>query len=209
MSRILCQSMDCAGSAQNFARVLRAVEGMLERLEVQWHEAHINHIDPARLTCLRHHSTLPNTKANTPTASLIPSYLPAYLARLRASNLRVERVGIVLYLAEGRGLVQPVACGLVTRVRSFFGHNGRTEERVMMEKRKRKTATPLLPALDAALTSFPALHVGLEWTAARFGLDSGCSSGLTADAEWTTGEHKEAWAAELCARNLDKLWEER
>ncbi|KAJ7348001.1 hypothetical protein DFH08DRAFT_156029 [Mycena albidolilacea] len=290
------------GSAQNFARVLRAVEGTLERLEVQWHEAHKNHIDPAlydpaRLTRLRsvwlhiimeaapppssnshatpaahhahgYHSTLPNAKANAPTNSLIPSYLPAYLARLRASNPRVERVGIVLYLPEGRGLVPPVASSPVSHPSSATSggvHVGEVgEEGVGRDDRgegdggegeETEDSDPLLPALDAALASFPSLravHVrvvpecsppsvvpdyvgflrrGLGRTAARFGLDAGRASGLAAGAEWTrTGgggwntagrdgdaeaeaeaevERKEAWRAELRARNLDELREER
>jgi hypothetical protein len=75
----------------------------------------------------------------------MPSYLPAYLARLRASNPRVEQVGIVLYLPEGRGLVPPSPSS-PERELGGEGENEGGED-----------ADPLLPALDAALASFPAL----------------------------------------------------
>ncbi|KAJ7793045.1 hypothetical protein B0H14DRAFT_3159848 [Mycena olivaceomarginata] len=103
--------------------------------------------------------------------SLMPSYLPAYLARLRASTPRVERVGIALYPPEGRGLVLPSP----SSPERELGGEGENEGR--------EDTDPLLPALDAALVSFPvlrAVHVrvvpdyvvfsrkGLGKTAARF-----------------------------------------
>ncbi|KAJ7808433.1 hypothetical protein B0H14DRAFT_1515973 [Mycena olivaceomarginata] len=231
-----------------------------------------SHATPAAHHAHGHHSTLPTAKANAPTNSLIPSYLPAYLARLRASNPRVERVGLVLYLPAGRGLVPPAASSPVSHPNPSSATSGGVhigeagEEGVEREDggegdggegEETAESDPLLPALDTALASFPALraaHIrvvpecsppsvvpdyvgflrrGLGRTAARFGLDAGRASGLAAEAEWTRAggggwntagrdgdaeaeaeaeaevERREVWAAELRARNLDELREER
>ncbi|KAJ7692631.1 hypothetical protein B0H14DRAFT_3662940 [Mycena olivaceomarginata] len=167
------------------------------------------HSIPAAHHTHRYHSTLAPIPISAPANSLIPSYLPAYLARLRASTPRVERVGIVLYLPEGRGLVLP---SLSSPERELSGEG---------ENEGREDTDPLLPALNAALASFPALravHVrvvpdyvgllrkGLGRTAARFA-DLGSNLELQ-DAE-AGAERQDAWRAELHVHNLDELHEER
>ncbi|KAJ7846708.1 hypothetical protein B0H14DRAFT_3454199 [Mycena olivaceomarginata] len=158
----------------------------------------------------------------------MPSYLPAYLTRLRASTPRVERVGIALYQPEGRGLVLPSP---LSPERELGGEG---------ENEGREDTDPLLPALDAALTVLPRApcgacprHAGLcrvlEEGAGKdgralcgFGLElgvAGCSTwgwntarrdadAAEADAE-AGAERQEAWRAELHACNLDELREER
>jgi hypothetical protein len=76
----------------------------------------------------------------------MPSYFPVYLACLHASNPRMEQVGIVLYLPEGRGLVPPPS---LSPERELGGEG---------ENEGGEDADPLLLALDAALASFPALR---------------------------------------------------
>ncbi|KAJ7737834.1 hypothetical protein B0H14DRAFT_3611134 [Mycena olivaceomarginata] len=182
--------------------------------------AHTNHIDlalgdSARLTrlqsvelhiiilqtpWLRYHSALTPVPVSAPENSLMLSYLPAYLARLRASTPRVERVA--LYLPEGRGLMPPSP----SSPERELGGEGENEGR--------DDTGPLLPAL----ASFPALravHVRVVpdyvlklgvagcstrgWNNARRDVD-------TAEADAEAGaERQEAWRTELHARNLDEL----
>ncbi|KAJ7888567.1 hypothetical protein B0H14DRAFT_3429982 [Mycena olivaceomarginata] len=157
----------------------------------------------------RYNSTLAPVPISAPANSLMPSYLPAYLARLCASTPHVERVGITLYLPEGRGLVPPSP----SSPERELGGEGENEGR--------EDTDSLLPTLDAALASFPALravHIrvvpdyvgplrkGLGRTAARFA-DSGSNLELP-DAE-AGAECQEAWCTGLHVRNLDELCKER
>ncbi|KAJ7339127.1 hypothetical protein DFH08DRAFT_964172 [Mycena albidolilacea] len=209
-----------AGSMQNFARYTQATSTPRSRTPRASHACGGSDYTlswrpplplPSTLTLPRrhttptgYHSTLAPVSVSTPTNSLMPSYFPAYLARLRTSNPRVEQVGIILYLAEGQGLMPPPPPS-PERELSGEGENEGGED-----------TDPLLPALDATLMSFPALravHVCVVpvarcstqgWNAARRDTDA-----AEADAEAET-ERQEARRAELHVCNLEELheWEQ-
>ncbi|KAK7052520.1 glyceraldehyde-3-phosphate dehydrogenase [Favolaschia claudopus] len=85
-------------SSANLALVLSAVQSTLERLDIQWHELHIDHFDKSRfdysrLTCLRTIQLHIVMEQHT-----LPPYLPWVLDRLRASNPRLTSLAIVLHL---------------------------------------------------------------------------------------------------------------
>ncbi|KAJ7763109.1 hypothetical protein DFH07DRAFT_812752 [Mycena maculata] len=81
-------------SADNLAKVLRAVEGTLEVLEVQVHERHIPPLPPLppRTTRFALHLIM-----ETPGA-LLPADLPSILASVRATSPRLTRLEVVLHL---------------------------------------------------------------------------------------------------------------
>ncbi|KAJ7457233.1 hypothetical protein B0H11DRAFT_1925170 [Mycena galericulata] len=82
-------------SAVNLAKVLSAVEGTLERLDVQMHEHHAHPIHTARLARLRTlelHVIL-QTPRNT-----VPAFLPSAIADLREANPKLSTLRVVLHV---------------------------------------------------------------------------------------------------------------
>ncbi|KAJ6555203.1 hypothetical protein DFH09DRAFT_1318388 [Mycena vulgaris] len=82
-------------SAAHLVNVLSAVEGTLERLDLQVHERHWQHPDTARLHALRELQL--HVIMESPRATL-PAFLPGALARFRAANPRLARLSVVLHL---------------------------------------------------------------------------------------------------------------
>ncbi|KAJ7708290.1 hypothetical protein B0H17DRAFT_453897 [Mycena rosella] len=82
-------------SAAHLAKVLRGVEGTLERLDLQVHELHWTHPDTARLRALR---TLQLHVIMESPRTPLPAFLPGALARFRAANPLLAHLTVVLHL---------------------------------------------------------------------------------------------------------------
>ncbi|KAJ6480145.1 hypothetical protein C8R45DRAFT_1215978 [Mycena sanguinolenta] len=84
-------------SAQNLARVLSAVEGTLERLDIQWHEHHIAHL---RAVHVRHLRTLQLHIIMQTPGHTLPPYLPSYLATLQHANPLLASLTLHLHVPD-------------------------------------------------------------------------------------------------------------
>ncbi|KAJ7474755.1 hypothetical protein FB451DRAFT_1246524 [Mycena latifolia] len=82
-------------SATHLAKALSAVEGTLERLDLQVHEQHWSHPDTVRLRALR---TLQLHVIMESPDTPLPAFLPAALARFRAANPLLTHLTVVLHL---------------------------------------------------------------------------------------------------------------
>ncbi|KAF7368772.1 hypothetical protein MVEN_00202300 [Mycena venus] len=97
-------------SERNFARILSAVENTLERLDLQWHELHVEQFDASGYDCsrLRHLRTVQLHIILEQPQVTIPKYLSFYLSRLREYPL-LESLTYVLYVPNVAGADIPDA----------------------------------------------------------------------------------------------------
>ncbi|KAF7377987.1 Glyceraldehyde-3-phosphate dehydrogenase [Mycena sanguinolenta] len=142
-------------SAQNFTRVLSAVENTVERLDIQWHEHYIAQLTCPRASHLRHLRTLQLHIIMQTPGHTLPQYLPSHLAKLQHSNPLLS--SLTLHFHVPVASVIPVSSESISSVSDSVSKSGLGIPSGGQIPHAADTAR-LLRTLDGVLAGFSALQ---------------------------------------------------